>query len=462
MKAYILNVSFEGITPLIWRRVIVPAGATFNRLHETIQNITNFQSRLSPYHSFGVRIDDYFITDNGLILEEYKGKEYAGKTVKQPARIKIDTYLEKHGHILYTYDFGDDWRIRVELEDTVEDYYFGYPTLLAGEGTAPPEDVGGPSEYEAFKKVYQDPTHPDYLSTRAWAERQDYLPLDMVEVNERLKYVKYKKTEWENINHERYHVISDKYRGADSVELVELPNKELIMQYAIACTNLYGWIEYPKFLEIYNAQNEPALSSSELRTLVTDSDTAKMLEKAGVFSRNSALVHAAFNKGTHHVTFLQAVKGKPFYVPAKEELLRYVDALYYETTNHHEMLTNMLAKDFFGGSTFMIKGEIDELIGQLQGVGIDFQSVLREFLARFDWKDRTQLNLYGQVVTVIANTTRIWENRGHTPHELFEMEKSHVMPQPNAPINAIDEGKTGRNEPCPCGSGKKYKKCCGK
>jgi len=23
-------------------------------------------------------------------------------------------------------------------------------------------------------------------------------------------------------------------------------------------------------------------------------------------------------------------------------------------------------------------------------------------------------------------------------------------------------GKVGRNEPCPCGSGKKYKKCCGK
>jgi len=25
-----------------------------------------------------------------------------------------------------------------------------------------------------------------------------------------------------------------------------------------------------------------------------------------------------------------------------------------------------------------------------------------------------------------------------------------------------DVPKTGRNEPCPCGSGKKYKKCCGK
>lgn len=26
----------------------------------------------------------------------------------------------------------------------------------------------------------------------------------------------------------------------------------------------------------------------------------------------------------------------------------------------------------------------------------------------------------------------------------------------------VAEKKVGRNEPCPCGSGKKYKKCCGK
>ncbi|MCG8482885.1 MAG: SEC-C domain-containing protein, partial [Clostridia bacterium] len=25
----------------------------------------------------------------------------------------------------------------------------------------------------------------------------------------------------------------------------------------------------------------------------------------------------------------------------------------------------------------------------------------------------------------------------------------------------VKEKKPGRNEPCPCGSGKKYKKCCG-
>jgi preprotein translocase subunit SecA len=26
----------------------------------------------------------------------------------------------------------------------------------------------------------------------------------------------------------------------------------------------------------------------------------------------------------------------------------------------------------------------------------------------------------------------------------------------------INKDKVGRNDPCPCGSGKKYKKCCGK
>ena len=32
----------------------------------------------------------------------------------------------------------------------------------------------------------------------------------------------------------------------------------------------------------------------------------------------------------------------------------------------------------------------------------------------------------------------------------------------NRPEQVIAEPKVGRNDPCPCGSGKKFKKCCGK
>jgi hypothetical protein len=213
MKAYILKLTFDDIKPLIWRRVILPADATFHRLHQTIQSVTNFQSTLSPYHSFAVMIDDYFITDNEMIREEYKGKKYAGKTVKAPAGLKIDSYLQKHDEISYNYDFGDDWWIRVELEEIVEDYYFGYPTLLDGEGTAPPEDVGGPPGYESFLEIYHDPKHSDHVHIKSWSKQQYYLPFDIARINEHLKYVKYKKTEWQSIEHENYHVLSDKYRG---------------------------------------------------------------------------------------------------------------------------------------------------------------------------------------------------------------------------------------------------------
>jgi len=33
------------------------------------------------------------------------------------------------------------------------------------------------------------------------------------------------------------------------------------------------------------------------------------------------------------------------------------------------------------------------------------------------------------------------------------------LPEPVEPIHS--EKKPNRNDPCPCGSGKKYKKCCG-
>ncbi len=36
-------------------------------------------------------------------------------------------------------------------------------------------------------------------------------------------------------------------------------------------------------------------------------------------------------------------------------------------------------------------------------------------------------------------------------------------PIPDAPVEqARSEGQPGRNDPCSCGSGKKFKKCCGK
>ena len=68
-------------------------------------------------------------------------------------------------------------------------------------------------------------------------------------------------------------------------------------------------------------------------------------------------------------------------------------------------------------------------------------------------------------VTFVAHFMADNEPQAHYEHsEFHKMDgrwyyvKEHPYhPTPSKPVTA---DKTGRNEPCPCGSGKKYKKCC--
>ncbi len=41
-------------------------------------------------------------------------------------------------------------------------------------------------------------------------------------------------------------------------------------------------------------------------------------------------------------------------------------------------------------------------------------------------------------------------------------ELADIMPQGNPSTYRREQPKIGRNDPCPCGSGKKYKNCCGR
>lgn len=47
--------------------------------------------------------------------------------------------------------------------------------------------------------------------------------------------------------------------------------------------------------------------------------------------------------------------------------------------------------------------------------------------------------------------------------EIFTEEKrKEIVKAYKKSLQAVKENTVGRNDPCPCGSGKKYKKCCGK
>ena len=67
---------------------------------------------------------------------------------------------------------------------------------------------------------------------------------------------------------------------------------------------------------------------------------------------------------------------------------------------------------------------------------------------------QTLLNLWMN----LCNGLPIWANNGWSPAEIASSD-------PERPVFFNEDGsvkKVGRNDPCPCGSGKKYKKCCGR
>jgi len=76
---------------------------------------------------------------------------------------------------------------------------------------------------------------------------------------------------------------------------------------------------------------------------------------------------------------------------------------------------------------------------------------------------RTMPDPMGDAPVRIPRETMIRE-LGLTKESLISQPSNQQISQRSIPVKATSpsSGKVGRNDPCPCGSGKKYKKCCGK
>jgi len=63
------------------------------------------------------------------------------------------------------------------------------------------------------------------------------------------------------------------------------------------------------------------------------------------------------------------------------------------------------------------------------------------------------------------NIEEIMNTMPEIPQEIDEMDSDEILKQLEAQTKVLEEQlkrKVKRNDPCPCGSGKKYKNCCGK
>ena len=90
-------------------------------------------------------------------------------------------------------------------------------------------------------------------------------------------------------------------------------------------------------------------------------------------------------------------------------------------------------------------GDINEAADYLSGLGL--------------MEDTEKAKVLLMLTAAFNNSTRMWRLKGYTPDELSANEDGVKEMGKVIPFGRHEQ-KAGRNDPCPCGSGKKYKKCC--
>jgi hypothetical protein len=110
-----------------------------------------------------------------------------------------------------------------------------------------------------------------------------------------------------------------------------------------------------------------------------------------------------------------------------------------------KLKADMLVEEW---SCYVKNGEPPEIFMELILEQIDFESTFK-VNELFMFSNRYFVNAISQ-----------WIIKGHDPNELSGIKTNEIMKSDTEDTKKRD--KVGRNDPCPCGSGKKYKKCCGK
>ncbi len=143
----------------------VPLTSSLKALHEVIQAIMLFENR----HLFQFDIGD------GETMRRYGIPSPSGDWVRiyDARSIKLGK-LVKDGieRFTYTYDFGDDWRHTITIEDVAAaDPAQEYPRFIDGARRAPPEDVGGWPGFEEFIAAMTKSRHPERARLIRWHGR---------------------------------------------------------------------------------------------------------------------------------------------------------------------------------------------------------------------------------------------------------------------------------------------------
>lgn len=291
----------------------------------------------------------------------------------------------------------------------------------------------------------------------------------------------------------------------------------LLHDYFDAFANLYQVLPLKDAFRIIERQNKGLITMDEF---VSFSEIARHEEHYYyILSKNELYLDAPeeepIDREIVHVSLVdidfdgyynmvENQHGKPLFIPTKQELLNYKDDFYIANTPQVKAMEN-----FFRTGLKMNAKKAENMIIECLLTITCADNPLNDIAVELERRKIRmtikQLDEFAELFSELHNNTRLPRNRGFTPQELVNREGGLQMPKsisfgPNMTAAmqsgkmdmrefgmSIDESdiprelkiqmlsdlseikggnaepqKNARNAPCPCGSGKKYKRCCGK
>jgi hypothetical protein len=168
-----------------------------------------------------------------------------------------------------------------------------------------------------------------------------------------------------------------------------------------------------------------------------------------------------------------SIKYKEF---TKAEFLHYADKDYYQVSPESKVFESFLLENY--PFTKEMTKEFIGMFSHLIMEGEPVQNVLKELTQMIEIPDDFELQSVTKMFIDFYHASPQWFLKGNTPNELSSkaapplksllsvdnVNKKNVIINGNKAdiIDMKTKKKIGRNDLCPCGSGKKYKHCCGK
>lgn len=265
----------------------------------------------------------------------------------------------------------------------------------------------------------------------------------------------------------------------------------------------YGIFDKDVLRELFNIRTGYYISEEELEKLCNEFPAD--LTECHMEEGQKAIVAEYLAHSDQYKKLLDLQSGKDFYIPNEQEVLDYAKNLYLSKEPAYQNF-----KEFLRHEIGMTYEEADEealdIWDKIQS-DINFAEIVQCFIDTYeDLLDDTKFDRIIQLLQELNNNTRMHIHRGHTPNEIKrkEMERGCFSQRPvivpgsteaanllksaseelkemgicvdldsNAaiiPDNFSQNNVSGQadnsfkkiypNDPCPCGSGKKFKKCC--